>query len=107
MIISENKKPSLLEFSELMKATDNALNADVKKREDYYTKRNGKLLENDVYLAMTEMATDTPFENSIQLVSGTSFPDIVANNFFGVEVKSTEKNHWKSIGSSILESTKC
>lgn len=106
MIISENKKPSLLEFSELMKATDNALNSDVKNREDYYTKRNGKLLENDVFWAMTEMATGTPFESSIQLVSGASFPDIVANNYFGVEVKSTEKNHWKSIGSSILESTR-
>jgi hypothetical protein len=30
----------------------------------------------------------------------------VANRFYGVEVKSTNKNHWKSIGSSILESTR-
>lgn len=32
--------------------------------------------------------------------------NIIANKFYGVEVKSTEKDHWTSIGSSILESTR-
>ena len=40
------------------------------------------------------------------MVSGASFPDIVAKKYYGVEVKSTIKNQWKSIGSSILESTR-
>jgi len=106
LIISENAKPSLEEFKELMRRMDEALNADAAAREDYYVKRQAKLLEADVCQFLADSAKGTPFEGSIQLVSGSSFPDIVAHRYFGVEVKSTEKNHWTSIGSSILESTR-
>lgn len=106
MIFSENRKPTVEEFSSLMRATDRLLNQDAEAREDYYVKRGGKLLEKDVYDALCERSVGTPFQGSIQLVSGASFPDIVAHKFYGVEVKSTEKNHWTSIGSSILESTR-
>lgn len=106
MIISENKKPSLADFKALMVKTDAILNTEAKGREAYYKGRNGTQLEEDVCDALTRCAMNTPFEGTIQLVSGASFPDIVANRFYGVEVKSTNKNHWKSIGSSILESTR-
>lgn len=106
MIISENRTPPLAEFKKLMANTDSLLNADAKKRESYYCKRGGKLLENDVFDALKVCAADTDFEGTIQLVSGAFFPDIVAHKYYGVEVKSTEKNHWTSIGSSILESTR-
>lgn len=106
MIISENRKPPLEEFKSLMAKTDAILNAEAKGREAYYKGRNGTQLEEDVYDALMRCAVHTPFEGTIQLVSGASFPDIVANRFYGVEVKSTNKNHWKSIGSSILESTR-
>ncbi len=106
MIISDNPKPVLTEFQSLMRQTDILLNADAVKRQDYYTKRSGKLLERDVFDAISECAIGTPFQGTIQLVSGASFPDIVANKYYGVEVKSTEKDHWTSIGSSILESTR-
>lgn len=106
MIISENKKPSLEEFKYLMSKTDELLNSEAVGRELYYKGRNGTKLEEDVYDALTRCAIHTSFEGTIQLVSGSSFPDIVANKFYGVEVKSTNKNHWKSIGGSILESTR-
>lgn len=106
MIISENKKPSLEDFRNLMMKTDTLLNVEAKGRELYYKGRNGTKLEEDVYDALSRCALHTPFEGTIRLVSGASFPDIVANQFYGVEVKSTNKNHWKSIGSSILESTR-
>ena len=106
MIISENRKPSLAEFSSLMLATDNLLNSEAVKKQDYYANRNGSKLEEDVFNALTKCASDTPFEDTIHLVSGASFPDIVASKYYGVEVKSTNKDHWKSIGSSILESTR-
>ena len=106
MIISENNKPSFEEFRSLMKQTDDLLNAEIIGRETYYTNRNGTQLEEDVFDAIQRTARNTVFEGTIQLVSGTSFPDIVANRFYGVEVKSTNKNQWKSIGSSILESTR-
>ena len=106
MIISENNKPKFSEFRELMRNTDLLLNSDASSKEEYYSKRNGTELEVDVYEALNESAKGTKFENTIQLVSGASFPDIVANKFYGVEVKSTNKNHWHSVGSSILESTR-
>lgn len=106
MIISENKKPPIEEFRRLMSSTDILLNNECKGREKYYSKRNGTDLEEDVYDALSRSAVNTPFENTIQLISGASFPDIVANKYYGVEVKSTIKNQWKSIGSSILESTR-
>ena len=106
MIISENRQPSLEEFQHLMATTDDLLNREAVGREKYYSKRNGTDLEKDVYDALERCAINTPFEGTIQLVSGASFPDIVANKYYGVEVKSTIKNQWKSIGSSILESTR-
>ena len=106
MIVSENNKPSLEEFRQLMRRTDTLLNSEARDKQEYYSKRNSTLLEIDVYDALCRSAIHTPFEDTISLVSGASFPDIVAGNFYGVEVKSTIKNHWKSIGSSILESTR-
>lgn len=85
---------------------DLALNTHAKANESYYTNRNGSKLEEDVFKALESCAVGTPFENSIQLVSGKYFPDIVANHFYGVEVKSTNKNKWTSVGGSILESTR-
>ena len=106
MIISENPKPSLDDFRELMRNTDLILNQEAKNKQEYFLLRNGIQLESDVFDALNEAAENTSFEGTIQLVSGSSFPDIVANKLYGVEVKSTNKNHWKSIGSSILESTR-
>lgn len=106
MIVSENAAPTLDEFKQLMVKTDLLLNQEAIDRDSYYSNRNGTDLENDVYDALSRSAQNTPFEGTIHLVSGASFPDIVANKLYGVEVKSTNKNHWKSIGSSILESTR-
>ena len=106
MIFSENREPSFAAFEALMKSTDECLNNESIGRESYYSKRNGVLLEEDVYEALLKTAKGTSFEGTIQLISGSAFPDIVANHFYGVEVKSTNKNQWKSIGSSILESTR-
>ena len=106
MIISDNPKPTLVEFQDLMLKTDKVLNDDAKERESYYQKRSGTKLESDVFDVLTDCAKGTAFENTIELVSGSAFPDIIANKLYGVEVKSTEKNHWTSTGSSILESTR-
>ena len=56
---------------------------------------------------MKEIAPSTPFRpEEIRLVSGVAFPDIVTETYYGVEVKSTQSNHWKSTGSSIIETTR-
>lgn len=106
MIVSENSAPEIFAFQNLMKKTDRFLNAEAKGHEDYFAKRTAQLLEEDVCNALKDCAKGTEFENTIQLVSGAQFPDIQVHNFYGVEVKSTIKNHWTSTGSSILESTR-
>lgn len=106
MIFSENPKPEIQEFRQLMKKTDLYLNREAKGHEHYFQTRSAQLLEKDVCDALEKCAKGSCFENTIQLVSGAQFPDIVAGHFYGVEVKSTIKNHWTSTGSSILESTR-
>ena len=106
MIVSVNSKPELSEFRRLMAKTDQFLNADAIKRPKYYATRGGNPLEDDVMEALTECSKGTPFQGTIEKVSGQKFPDIVAAKFYGVEVKSTKDDHWTSTGSSILETTR-
>lgn len=106
MIISVNSKPDLSEFKKLMLKTDQVLNDDAQRRPGYYATRGGNPLEDDVKAALEECAIGTPFENTIEKISGQRFPDIIAAKFYGVEVKSTKENHWTSTGSSILETTR-
>ena len=106
MIISENNIPSTEEFAALMRNTDKLLNSEALRNPDYYKTRVGNPLEDDVVEALTEAAKGTPFDGTIQKISGQRFPDIIAARYYGIEVKSTKENHWTSTGSSILETTK-
>lgn len=106
MIISDNPSPSLTEFKSLMLKTDEFLNIDALQRHDYYKSRGGTSLEDDVLAALNKTARGTPFEGSIVKISGHSFPDIIADGLYGVEVKSSKLNHWTSTGGSILETTR-
>lgn len=106
MLVSTNPKPELFEFRKLMEATDQLLNRSAKENPEYYAKRGGSLLEDDVKDVLIECSKGTPFSGTIEKISGQKFPDIVAAKFYGVEVKSTTKNHWTSTGSSILETTR-
>lgn len=65
----------------------------------------GRKLEPYVKDVMSEMAEGTPFENTIELIGGQKFPDIIAKKYYGIEVKTTTQNHWKTTGNSVLEST--
>lgn len=108
MLISNNRGPSLKEFVNLINRTLDFMNEEVQvspERARYYRSRNGAKLEEDVYEVLCVQALGTPFENTIELVSNRSFPDIVAAKYYGVEVK-TSKKGWKSIGSSIMESSR-
>lgn len=106
MIVSENSSSDKTAFKNLMIKTDDFLNLAAKDNEEYFQRRTPKLLEEDVCEALIKCAKGTQFENTIKLVSGMHFPDIIVNNFYGVEVKCTTKNHWISTGNSILESTR-
>lgn len=106
MIISTEKNAEIKAFNELMESTNSALNSQAKDDTKYFYSRNGKKLEEDVYNCLLKSSKGTIFEGTIELVSGISFPDIIANNYFGVEVKSSISNSWKTLGGSILETSR-
>lgn len=107
MIISTNSLPDKDEFSFLLKKTIVALNESAKRsKQDYITKFQGNRLEPYIKEVLSDVARGTTFENTIELISGQRFPDIVAKKYYGLEVKSTTQNHWKTTGNSVMESTR-
>ncbi len=94
-------------FALLMNRTERALNDKAHSDKNYFCNITASALERISCDVIKEVCTGTPFNpNEVILVSGASFPDIVAQQYYGVEVKSTIKNHWTSTGSSIVESTR-
>jgi hypothetical protein len=106
MVISSNPEPNKLIFQSLLENTIQTLDFESKKDQKKYLTLLGNELEVVVAEVMTDIAKGTLFENSIELISGQKFPDIIANKFYGVEVKTTSKNHWSTTGNSVLEGTR-
>ena len=65
-----------------------------------------KDFEEKLYNFFIKASENTIFQDTIELVSGNKFPDIVINQFYGIEVKTTKKDQWTSVGNSILEQTR-
>ena len=105
-VYNKNKQVALQEFDSLMHKTSAYMN-ETARNTSHYVGCDSKLLEKETVIAMKEQCKYTLFKpDDIQLISGQRFPDIVAANHFGVEVKSTKENKWVSTGSSIVESTR-
>jgi hypothetical protein len=67
---------------------------------------SGTEFENISLSATQDSSKGTIFENHIYQTADRDFPDIVANNYWGIEVKATKKDDWRSIGNSVLESSR-
>lgn len=94
-------------FAELMNKTEQILNQQASTHAAEYRNLSPCELEGVSQRTIQQACIDTPFNpENVILVSGHKFPDIVADGFYGVEVKSTNKDHWTSTGSSIVESTR-
>lgn len=94
-------------FAHLMVLTEKCLNDKVSLDHSLFKSCGGKKMEPIALNALREVAPQTPFRpEEIRLVSGAKFPDIQAERYYGVEVKTTLGNSWKSVGSSIVESTR-
>lgn len=70
------------------------------------TRISGAEFEQIVYEASVESAKETQFENKLRKTDDREFPDIVDDEYFGVEVKVTKKDAWTSVGNSVLESSR-
>lgn len=94
-------------FADLMSKTQKIMNEDAKLHPEEYRSLKSNALEECSVEKIKEACKDTPFNpDEVRLVSGQRFPDIIAEKYYGIEVKMTKKNHWKSVGSSIVESTR-
>jgi hypothetical protein len=105
MIISTNKEPSLEEFESLCYKMCELMNEKAKNEPSYYLSKGAQKLEVEVKTALDKAAKGTKFEDTIEIISGQRFPDIVAAKYYGVEVKSTKDNKWTVIGGSVAEGT--
>lgn len=89
------------DFGRFMNDTTSTLQA---KEKGYYHDKGGEKLENEVLSCMKAKAADYQFDpNLIFHTKPQHFPDLVSNEYFGVEVK-TANGKWTSTGSSIVES---
>ncbi len=96
-------------FEDLLERTIKKLIEDAQsseERKEYYLGRSAQKLEDDVTEIMNDCSKGTPFEGKIRKYSGQRFPDIVASDFYGVEVKTTKSDSWRSTGNSVLETTR-
>lgn len=106
-IRSANPEKARLAFKDFMQRTEDFLNDRAASDPSAFRKINAYDLEKLSVKSMQEVCVNTPFSPSdISLVSGQTFPDIIAACYYGVEVKSTKSDHWKSTGGSIIESTR-
>lgn len=106
MVVSLNPNPERHQFESLLESTVNELNNHAKKTGHTLADLTGQKLEPYAAKIMSELAFGTPFEGTIEEIGGQKFPDVIANKYYGVEIKTTTQNHWRSTGNSVLESTR-
>lgn len=109
-IIAIRKRDVLLaheEFASLMRKTEQIMNDDARINPMRYKNISPGDFERFSVDKVKEACNNTQFNpNEIMLISGHKFPDIVAEKYYGIEVKSTVSDTWTSIGSSIVETTR-
>lgn len=106
MIISNKTEAENHEFESLLNKTQCLMQRWAKKDEPHFKGITSDRFEEDVFESLKTTSKGTTFANHIDLVRGHKFPDIVARNYFGVEVKVSKQNHWKTTGNSVLETTR-
>ncbi len=94
-------------FAEFMQMSEDFFNNKSKSNPLLYKNISPSEMEEITLEVIRQVAPATPFRpDEIKLVSGHSFPDIISEKYYGVEVKCTKENKWTSTGSSIVESTR-
>ncbi len=94
-------------FADLMVRTERIMNDNASSNPDSFRGISTSQLELYSVDVIKLACTDSPFRpEEVKLISGQRFPDIVADRYFGIEVKQTNSNSWTSTGSSIVETTR-
>lgn len=102
MIYAEKKNAHEERFIELLEKSKNILALRLRENNNI----SALDFESLVCEKMQEASSGTEFEGTIKQTEAHAFPDIIANGYFGVEVKITTKDHWTSTGNSVLETSR-
>jgi hypothetical protein len=95
---------NLNSFLELLEVTKSFIES----QDDLSGIKSGEAFETYVVETMQELAkadNKLPNEDLIKQTGSSTFPDIVIDTQFGVEVKFSKTGKWESLGNSIFEST--
>jgi len=106
MIISKRTEAEGAAFESLLNSGINVIQSEAAKSSKRFRGQSSSDFEKEVYSSLLISAKNTEFEGTIQLVTGHRFPDIVVKQYYGVEVKITKQDHWRSTGNSVLETTR-
>lgn len=106
MIYIRNTEITLEEFEKLLEDTKNALLSSFGMLGGRVNTISGNEFESMVYEEAKGCAKGTKFEDELVHTADREFPDIVAADYYGIEVKATKKDDWTSIGNSVLESSR-
>lgn len=106
MIYVKNTEITLEEFEKLLADTRTALLTVFEMLPGRIDKISGNEFESMVYDEAKGCARGTRFEDELVHTADREFPDIVAADYYGIEVKATKKDDWTSIGNSVLESSR-
>ena len=94
-------------FQDFMSLAELEINQRAKEDPLLFRNATPRGIENLSLKVLQDIAPQTPFRaNKIVLNKAQFFPDILAEQYYGVEVKCTKEDHWTSTGSSIIESTR-
>lgn len=93
-------------FDVLSKKAKGYLNDKAKADHTFCKKASPFEVEQITEHAFKDVCFEPFVASDIRLVSGHTFPDIIAKNHFGIEVKTSTTGGWRSTGSSIIESTR-
>lgn len=93
-------------FKAVLENTLTVLREDAERQPALYRSLGGSRLEGKVYEVLCRVTRETVFEGTVEWIAGQRFPDIVVGGYYGVEVKTTHSEHWRSTGSSVAEGTR-
>jgi hypothetical protein len=93
-------------FEQLLSQAQQSLEKAGRDDPDQMRRNSGKALEKIVFQHLETLSKSTPFEGTLEETSVQAFPDIVAKGLYGVEVKSSFGDNWRTIGNSVNESTR-
>src|SRR3989344_7847026 len=104
MVYIQSQEITQDEFKSLLEKTRVLCLEKIKKTPTQ--KMDGVSFEFFVFEQMCLAAKDTKFEGSIAQTGKQTFPDIIANKYYGIEVKVTAEDKWVSTGNSVMEGTR-